>query len=72
MATITRENIGPLNDKIVVKVAKEDYLASFEKTLKNYGKNANLPGFRKGMVPVGMIKKNARPRCFYRRSFEDR
>lgn len=64
MATITRENIGPLNDKIVVKVAKEDYLASFEKTLKNYGKNANLPGFRKGMVPVGMIKKMHGPAVF--------
>lgn len=57
MATVTRENIGLLNDKIVVKVAKEDYLSSFEKSLKNYSKNANIPGFRKGMVPTGMIKK---------------
>ena len=57
MATVTRENIGLLNDKITVKVAKEDYLSSFEKTLKNYSKNANIPGFRKGMVPTGMIKK---------------
>ena len=57
MATVTRENIGILNDKITVKVAKEDYLSSFEKTLKNYSKNANIPGFRKGMVPTGMIKK---------------
>ena len=57
MATVTRENIGVLNDKITVKVAKEDYLSSFEKTLKTYSKNANIPGFRKGMVPTGMIKK---------------
>lgn len=57
MATVTRENIGLLNDKITVKVAKEDYLSSFEKTLKNYSKTANIPGFRKGMVPTGMIKK---------------
>ena len=57
MATVTRENIGLLNDKITVKVAKEDYLSSFEKTLKNYSKNANIPGFRKGMVPTGMIRK---------------
>jgi trigger factor len=64
MATITRENIGPLNDKIIVKVAKEDYLASFEKSLKNYGKNANIPGFRKGMVPAGMIKKMHGPAVF--------
>ncbi len=57
MATITRENIGVLNDKITVKVGKEDYITSFEKSLKNYGKSANIPGFRKGMVPAGMIKK---------------
>lgn len=57
MATITRENIGLLNEKIVVKVGKEDYISSFEKTLKNYSKTANIPGFRKGMVPSGMIKK---------------
>lgn len=57
MATVTRENIGLLNDKITVKVVGEDYLPSFEKALKSYGKNANIPGFRKGMVPAGMIKK---------------
>ncbi len=57
MATITRENIGLLNEKIVVKVEKTDYLPSFEKAIKNYSKQANIPGFRKGMVPVGMVKK---------------
>lgn len=57
MATITRENIGLLTDKITVNVAKGDYLPSFEKALKNYGKQANIPGFRKGMVPAGLIKK---------------
>lgn len=64
MATITRENIGLLNDKITVKVSKDDYLASFEKSLKNYSKNANIPGFRKGMVPTGMIKKMHGPAVF--------
>src|SRR6478735_2064847 len=57
MAIVTRENIGPLNDKITVKVLREDYFSSFEKSLKNYSKTANIPGFRKGMVPTGMIKK---------------
>jgi len=57
MATVTRENIGLLTDKITVKIAKGDYLPSFEKALKNYGKQANIPGFRKGMVPAGLIKK---------------
>ncbi|MGN6419941.1 MAG: trigger factor [Pseudobacter sp.] len=57
MATVTRENIGLLNDKITVKVAKDDYLPAFDKALKQYSKTANIPGFRKGMVPTGMIKK---------------
>ena len=57
MATVTRENIGLLNDKITVKVAGEDYLPSFEKALKTYSKTANIPGFRKGMVPAGLIRK---------------
>ena len=57
MATVTRENIGLLTDKITVNISKGDYLPSFEKSLKQYGKQANIPGFRKGMVPAGLIKK---------------
>ncbi len=57
MATITREKIGDLHDKLTVKLSKDDYLPSFDKKLKEYSKTANIPGFRKGMVPAGMIKK---------------
>jgi len=57
MATITRENIGLLNDKLTVNITKEDYAPSFEQSLKKYAKNANIPGFRKGMVPAGLVKK---------------
>lgn len=57
MSTVIRENIGLLNDKIIVKIEKSDYLPSFEKSLKEYGKKANIPGFRKGMVPTSLIKK---------------
>ncbi len=64
MATVTRENIGLLNDKITVKVGTPDYLPSFEKALKTYSKTANIPGFRKGMVPAGMIKKMHGPAVF--------
>jgi trigger factor len=64
MATIERENIGLLTDKITVKIKKEDYLPSFEKKLKEYGKQANIPGFRKGMVPAGLIKKMYGPGIF--------
>ncbi|MEO6491022.1 MAG: trigger factor [Ferruginibacter sp.] len=57
MATVERENIGLLTDKLIVKIKKEDYLPSFDKKLKEYSKTANIPGFRKGMVPQGMIRK---------------
>jgi trigger factor len=57
MATVVRENIGLLHDKLIVKVSKDDYYPAFDKKLKEYSKTANFPGFRKGMVPAGMIKK---------------
>ena len=57
MATVTRESIGNLHDKLVVKITKEDYLPSFESALKKYGKSATIPGFRKGNVPAGLVKK---------------
>ncbi|HYM92841.1 MAG TPA: trigger factor family protein, partial [Chitinophagaceae bacterium] len=57
MATITKENIGLLHEKLTVKLEKTDYLPGFEKALKDYRKKANIPGFRKGMVPTGLIKK---------------
>ena len=64
MATITKENIGLLHEKLTVKLEKSDYLPSFEKALKNYSKKANIPGFRKGMVPSGLIKKMYGPSLF--------
>src|SRR5947209_18258572 len=57
MATVTREPISSLHEKINVTISKEDYLPSFQKSLKDYSKKANIPGFRKGMVPSGLIKK---------------
>jgi len=57
MATVTRESIGTLHEKIKVQLSKEDYLPGFEKKLKQYAKTANVPGFRKGMVPASMLRK---------------
>jgi len=65
MASVTKENLGNLHDKLTVKVSKEDYLPSFEKAIKDYSKKANIPGFRKGMVPVGMVKKMYGASVFY-------
>ena len=64
MATVARENISLLNDKIIIKVSKEDYFPTFEKKLKEYSKTVNIPGFRKGMVPATMIKKMYGPSIF--------
>ena len=57
MATVKREQLGLLNDKLTVNITKEDYLKGYENGLKKYAKTANIPGFRKGMVPAGLIKK---------------
>jgi trigger factor len=57
MAQITRDQIAPLHERIKITVSPSDYNPAFEKSLKNYAKTANIPGFRKGMVPTGIIKK---------------
>lgn len=54
---ITQENIDELNAILKVKVVAEDYLPKVEGALKTYQKKANIPGFRPGKVPTGMIKK---------------
>ena len=54
---ITRENIDALNAVVKVDIAKEDYSDKVEKILSDYRKSANIPGFRKGHVPMTMVKK---------------
>ena len=54
---ITRENIDALNAVVKVDIAKDDYSTKVEKILADYRKTANIPGFRKGQVPMGMVKK---------------
>ena len=54
---ITRENIDNLNAILTVSVEKNDYESNVAEVLKNYRKKANMPGFRPGMVPAGLIKK---------------
>ncbi|MCQ2247030.1 MAG: trigger factor [Bacteroidaceae bacterium] len=54
---ISLENTGKVSAELIVKVEAADYQAEVEKSLKNFRRNANVPGFRKGMVPMGLIKK---------------
>lgn len=54
---ITKENIDALNATITVKIGKSDYGPTVSEVLKDYRKKANMPGFRPGKVPAGLIKK---------------
>ena len=54
---ISKEQLDELNAVVTVDITKEDYSDKVEKILKDYRKNANIPGFRKGHVPMGLVKK---------------
>ena len=54
---ITKEKVDDLNAVIKVQLNQADYQEKVDAVLKNHRKNANIPGFRKGHVPMGMIKK---------------
>ena len=54
---ITRENIDALNAVVKVDIEKADYQDKVEKILADYRRTANIPGFRKGHVPISLVKK---------------
>ncbi len=54
---ITRESIDKLNAVVKIEINKVDYFDNVEKILTDYRKTANIPGFRKGQVPMGLVKK---------------
>ncbi len=54
---IKHENTDTLNAVVKVDINKEDYQPKVDKILKDYRKSANIPGFRKGHVPLGLIKR---------------
>ncbi len=54
---ISFENQDKVNGLMTLSVEKADYEANVEKRLKDYRKKANVPGFRPGMVPMGLIKR---------------
>ena len=54
---VTKETTGDLTAVLKIEVSSEDYKEAVEKELKNYRKKANMPGFRPGQVPMGLIKK---------------
>ena len=54
---ISFENPDKINGLLTIVVEEEDYKNDVEKTLKDYRKKANVPGFRPGQAPMGMIKR---------------
>ena len=54
---ITKENTGALTATLKIEIAEADYAEKVNKQLQDYRKKANLPGFRVGKVPMGIIKK---------------
>ena len=54
---VTRKDVDPLNAVITVEINQEDVAPKVEQVLNDYRKRADIPGFRKGNVPMGVIKK---------------
>jgi len=54
---IVRKDLDQSNAMVTLSIEKVDYAEKVDKTLRDYRKKANIPGFRPGMVPVGLVKK---------------
>jgi trigger factor len=54
---IVKKDIDQNNAIVTISIEKSDYAEKVEKQIRDYRKKANMPGFRPGMVPVGLIKK---------------
>ena len=54
---ISFENPDKVNGVLTLTIEKDDYQAEVDKTLKDYRKKANVPGFRVGQAPIGLIKR---------------
>ena len=54
---VSKKDIDKLNSIISVDIEKNDFESNVENVLKDYRKRANIPGFRKGHTPIGLIKK---------------
>lgn len=54
---ITRQDVDALNTVVKIDIEKNDYQPKVDLALNDYRKKANVPGFRKGHVPMSLIKK---------------
>lgn len=58
---IQKEQIDDLQVRLSITLEKDDYYPQYEASLKQYRKQVNMPGFRPGNVPLGLIKKQYGP-----------
>lgn len=54
---VSLKNIDAVSGIVKVEIVKDDYNDKVEKGLRSFRQKANVPGFRKGMVPMGLVKK---------------
>ncbi|NDP21794.1 MAG: trigger factor [Paludibacter sp.] len=54
---IVRKDLDQNNATLTLRIEKMDYTEKVDKNLRDYRKKANIPGFRPGMIPVGLVKK---------------
>lgn len=54
---VSMQNVDKVSALLTVNIEKADYQERVEKVLKKYRQQVNMPGFRKGMVPMSLIKK---------------
>lgn len=54
---IHKEQVDALNARVRIEIQKDDYQEKVDTILKDYRRQANIPGFRKGQVPIGLIRK---------------
>ena len=54
---ISLKNNGTISGIVKLEIVKADYATQVEKGLRTFRQKANVPGFRKGMVPMSLVKK---------------
>ena len=64
---IDLKKIDKLNSTISISIEKKDYENKVDSVIKDYKSKINLPGFRKGHVPLSLIKKNMRKQLLLKR-----
>ena len=55
---VSLKNIDATKGIVKLEIVKADYADKVEKSLRSFRQKAEVPGFRKGMVPMGMLKKS--------------